>query len=107
MHRFGSTACLKRTTNYPEGSFHVDRRLDSSHEERIKAWCAGQHVGVGPIRVFGLSEVATAARQIASSKPLRDNAALVAIKVLEAANMLKASAPIEPMLGDTAEVRDE
>ncbi len=41
-----------------------------------------------PDPVFGLKEVATAARRVADSKTYRDNPALVAIKVLEAAGML-------------------
>lgn len=55
------------------------------HESRIREWCASQVVGGGPIRVYGLREVATAARRVASIKTYRDNPALVAIKVLEAA----------------------
>jgi hypothetical protein len=58
------------------------------HERRIRDWCAGQVVGGSPIRVYGLREVATAARTVASSKTYRDNSALVAIKVLDAAGML-------------------
>lgn len=58
------------------------------HERRIRDWCAGTSVGRGPIKVVGLSEVAATAREIASRKQYRDNPALVAIKVLEAAGML-------------------
>jgi hypothetical protein len=52
-------------------------------------WCASVVVGGSPIRVFGVSEVATRAREVANSKQYRDNPALVAIKVLDAAEMLK------------------
>jgi hypothetical protein len=58
------------------------------HETRIRTWCSTQIVGGGPIRVVGLPEVAAAARRVATSKTYRDNPALVAIKVLEAAGML-------------------
>ncbi len=68
------------------GHFAGDKK--GEHELRIRHWCASQHVGGGPIRVFGLEEVATAARRVANSKMYRDNPALVAIKVLEAAGML-------------------
>jgi len=60
------------------------------HERRIKAWAGSQLVGAGPIRVFGLHEVAATARKVAESKSYRDNPALVAIKVLESAGMLGA-----------------
>jgi hypothetical protein len=59
------------------------------HERRVREWCAGQVVGRGGIGVYGIQEVAAAARAVAASKTYRDNPALVAIKVLEAANMLK------------------
>ena len=61
------------------------------HETRIRAWCADQIVGGGPIRAFGVDEIAALARSVAGYKMYRDNQALVAIKVLEAAHMLKAS----------------
>lgn len=68
------------------GKFAGDKTGD--HERRIREWCAAQSIGSGPIKVFGLKEVATAARRVAGSKTYRDNPALVAIKVLEAAGML-------------------
>jgi hypothetical protein len=58
------------------------------HERSIRAWCAKQFVGGGPIRVFGLQDVAARARRVASGTTYRDNPALVAIKVLDAAGML-------------------
>ena len=57
-------------------------------EKAVRDWCAQTVVGSGPIRVYGVTEVATRARQVASTKQYRDNPALVAIKVLEAAGML-------------------
>jgi len=59
------------------------------HEDPIRDWCTAQNVGVGPIRVVSLSEVATTARRVAVSKTYRGNAALTAIKVLDAAGMLQ------------------
>lgn len=58
------------------------------HEQAIREWCAAQHIGAGPIRVVGIRDVAHVARKVAASKTYRDNAALTAIKVLEAAGML-------------------
>lgn len=69
------------------GKFAGDKHRD--HEKRIRAWCHDQAVGSGPIKVVGLDEVAAVARRVADSKTYRDNPALVAIKVLEAAQMLK------------------
>jgi hypothetical protein len=69
------------------------------HEARIRQWCSKQVVGSGPIRVFNVREVTATARRVAESKTYRDNAALVAIKVLAAAGMLSqqpASAEIRP-----------
>jgi len=64
------------------------------HADPIKAWCAAQHVGAGPIRVVDLHEVATTARRVAASKSYRDHGALTAIKVLEAAGMLTPTPPV-------------
>jgi hypothetical protein len=69
------------------GKFAGDKHRD--HERRIRKWCTDQVVGHGAIKVVGLDEVAAAARRVAGSKAYRDNPALVAIKVLEAAQMLK------------------
>jgi hypothetical protein len=63
------------------------------HERRIREWCDTQIIGSGPIKVFGLQEVAKVARRVAASKTYRDNPALVAIKVLEAAHMLTPLSP--------------
>ncbi|MCA1704081.1 MAG: hypothetical protein LC808_12780 [Actinobacteria bacterium] len=63
-------------------------------ERAIREWCSTQRVGVGPIRVVGLAEVARTVRRVATtSKQYRDNATLTAIKVLDAAGMLH---PPEP-----------
>lgn len=72
------------------GKFAGDKRGD--HATRIRSWCAEQTAGGGPIRVLGLREIAEQARRVANSKTYRDNPALVAIKVLDAAGMLR---PVE------------
>lgn len=64
-----------------------------THEKRIRDWCASQHVGAGPIRVVGVSEVVAQVRDEAAAKQYRDNAALVAMKVLEAAGALSWTLP--------------
>lgn len=64
------------------------------HEDPIRAWCAAQQVGAGPIKVVGLDEVARTARRVAANKSYRDHGALTAIKVLEAAGMLTPTPPV-------------
>jgi hypothetical protein len=68
------------------GKFAGDKT--GSHGRLIREWAATQIVGAGPIRVFGLPDIIATARQVASSKTYRDNPALVAMKVMEAAGML-------------------
>jgi hypothetical protein len=63
-----------------------------THEQRVRAWCAAQHVGAGPIEVIGVQEVVAKAMTVAQSKQYRDNPSLVAIKVLHAAGVLHYSA---------------
>lgn len=72
------------------------------HERQIREWCTAQVIGRGPMKVFGLVEVARAARRVAASKTYRDNPALVAIKVLEAAPMLT---PCRRMTSDNTGAR--
>jgi hypothetical protein len=64
-----------------------------SHETRARQWCAQQRVGAGPIQVVGVEDVVARVRAVASSKQYRDNAALVAMKVLEAAGALNLALP--------------
>jgi hypothetical protein len=59
-----------------------------AEEQSVRDWCAVTVVGGGPIKVYGVTEVAARAREVASTKQYRDNPALVAIKVLDAAGML-------------------
>jgi hypothetical protein len=58
------------------------------HEKAVREWAATKILGSGPVKVYNVVEVATEARKVAEVKQYRDNAALVAIKVLEAAHML-------------------
>lgn len=64
-----------------------------AHETRVREWCARQHVGSGPIKVIGVKDVVARASAVAASKQYRDNAALVAMKVLEAAGALNLTLP--------------
>lgn len=59
-----------------------------AQEKSIRDWCAATVIGGGPIKVYGVAEVAARAREVAKTKQYRDNPALVAIKVLDAAGML-------------------
>jgi hypothetical protein len=70
------------------GRFAGSRPGESSHEQRIRDWCAKKTVGGGPIEVIDVHEVVSHVRAIAASTQYRDNAALVALKVLEAAGVL-------------------
>jgi hypothetical protein len=60
-----------------------------THDVRIREWCAKQPAGRGPIKVIGVDEVVTRVREVATRKQYRDNAALVALKVLDAARALR------------------
>jgi hypothetical protein len=66
-----------------------------THESKIRAWCAEQHVGAGPIQVVGLSEVVQAVSRAAARKEYRDNPVLVTMKVLQAAGLLNLALPAE------------
>jgi hypothetical protein len=63
-------------------------RRAGEHEDRIREWAARQRVGAGPIGVVGLEEVVRKVRLAAERKQYRDNAALVAVKVLAEAGQL-------------------
>jgi hypothetical protein len=60
-----------------------------THDVRVRQWCDQQHVGGGPIRVVDVHEVVASVRAVAAKKQYRDDPALVALKVLEAAGVLK------------------
>ena len=54
---------------------------------------ARQNVGCGPIKVIGVKDVVAQVIAVAATTQYRDNAALVAMKVLEAAGALSLSLP--------------
>jgi hypothetical protein len=64
-----------------------------THETAIRVWATEQHVGAGPIKVFGLGEVVGAVRAAAERKQYRDDPVLVTLKVLQAAGQLTAAQP--------------
>ncbi len=59
-----------------------------THDLKVKEWCATQKVGGGTITVVGVDEVVEKVREVAGDSQYRDNAALVALKVLDAAGAL-------------------
>jgi hypothetical protein len=63
-------------------------RRAGEHERRIREWAAAQRVGIGQIGIVGLDEVVRKVRLAAERKQYRDNAALVAVKVLGEAGQL-------------------
>ncbi len=63
-------------------------RRDGEHRRRIKKWARAQRVGAGSIKVVGLEEVVQKVRLAAKESRYRDNAALVAVKVLAEAGQL-------------------
>jgi hypothetical protein len=84
---------------YPVGQvelrLYVGKFADKAgaHEARVRHWCAQQHVGGGPIKVVAVRDVVAKVSGVAASKQYRDNAALVAMKVLQAAGALNVALP--------------
>lgn len=64
-----------------------------THDDRIRAWCSRQHVGSGPIKVVAVDAVVAKVREVAAMSRYRDDAALVALKVLEAADAMRPGGP--------------
>lgn len=58
------------------------------NEQCIRDWAATTKVGSGPIQVIGVKEVVEVVRRVAAIKQYRDDPALVALKVLDAAGHL-------------------
>ncbi len=90
------------TARYGYDRAHIQLRLYvgkfaapklKTHEPRIRAWCAQQHVGAGPIQVIGVGEVVKQVSAAAAHSQYRDNPALVTMKVLEAAGVLTLELP--------------
>lgn len=63
------------------------------HEAEIRAWCAGQVVGGGPIKVFGPDAVVDKVRLMAERTEYRDSAVLATLKVLGATGDLSPRTP--------------
>jgi hypothetical protein len=63
------------------------------HRRRIETWCAQQQVGSGPIQVIGVEDVVARVRQVAQTNQYRDSAALVTMKLLDAAGVLTFAPP--------------
>jgi hypothetical protein len=59
------------------------------NEKGVRDWAATTIVGGGPIKVVGVADVVDIVRRLASSKQYRDDPALVALKVLDAAGHLR------------------
>jgi hypothetical protein len=90
--RFGYTASQVELRLYV-GKFAGASK--GGHDARIRDWCARQRAGGGPIRVLDVKEVVSQVTAVATSKQYRDNAALVAMKVLAAAGALRLTLPVE------------
>ncbi len=73
------------------GKFAAPKK--GTHEAAIRQWCAMQHVGAGPIEVFGVEDVVARVRQAAAHNQYRDNPVLVTMKVLQAAGLLALGLP--------------
>ena len=74
-------------------------------EAKVREWCNSQIVGSGPIQVINVVDVVDAVNVLADSTTYRDNAALVAVKVLNAAaaEKTKLAKPQNIDLGGNAE----
>lgn len=59
------------------------------HREAIEKWAKKQRVGAGPIEIYGVDHVVDTVRAVSAKKQYRDDPAIVAIKVLEAAGELR------------------
>ena len=59
----------------------------------MREWCSRQCVGSGPIKVIGVQEVVAQVSGVAATTEYRDNPALVAMKVLDAAGALNLTLP--------------
>ena len=56
-----------------------------THEKAIRAWCAKQKAGGGPIEFYGIKDILDAVVGASRLKTYRDNPVLVTMKVLAAA----------------------
>lgn len=67
---------------------------NGSDEELVRAWCATQRVGAGPIEVVGLKQLIEQVRLPARSRSYINNPIIVSMKVLEAAGLLDLEKPV-------------
>lgn len=67
-----------------EVRLYAGRFAGGRHEDEVRAWCATQSVGSGPIAVIGAEDVVSRVRELAASGTYRDNAVLATLKVLDA-----------------------
>lgn len=75
---------------------HFSGRKAGQHEARIRAWCARQKAGGGPIKVVPGDEVVSTVRRLATVSQYRNSAALVALKVLDEAGVLQPAEAAKP-----------
>jgi hypothetical protein len=85
-HRYGYDPAQVELRLYV-GRFAAPKK--GENEQRIRNWAARTIVGGGPVKVIGVDDVVARVREVAGSKQYRDDPALVALKVLDAAGQLK------------------
>ena len=81
----GAAARFGYTIEQVERRLHVGTFAGVGHESAVRAWCATQTVGAGPVVVVGAGDVVDVVRTVASSKTYRDSAVLASLNVLDAA----------------------
>lgn len=79
---------------------------EGGDEVAVRAWCATQQVGTGPIEVIGLKEVVEKVLSIAARSTYINDPVVVSMKVLAAAKLLNLSAPIVEPMADALEEAD-
>lgn len=85
----GAAARFGYALEQVELRLYVGRFAGGTNESEVRAWCASQTVGAGPIVVLGAVDVVNVVRTVASSKTYRDSAVLASLKVLDAAGALR------------------
>jgi hypothetical protein len=93
--RKGIVEEAKRIYGYPVSKIHmalfVGRFAGGTHEEDIRQHLRRVKVGGKSVEVVGIQEIADTLLQIAESKTYHDDAVVMTLKVLRAANKLPAS----------------
>lgn len=85
----GAAARFGYSIEQVELRLYVGKFAGAGHESAVRAWCANQTVGAGPVVVVGAGDVVDVVRSVASSKTYRDSAVLASLKVLDAAGALR------------------